>query len=550
MPIVLMTSFDSGAQIFNGPQTVVTSNNGRGSTGALNVNGVPGNYGYASWVYWTLPDPHHTVTIGAAVYVPSSGLYSNTWDTDRWPFFIFWNRNVGSYFAFGYANGYFGCHTSDRYLWSPSTYNSSGFYQSPIAVPRGQWFYLEATVQRGSNSLTFRVNEQSTTVSLGYNIDEYNNQGLPWQYVGFGGMPFADGSTMRYDDVVIQTGAPTLLGDVTIESVPPTANGSSSQLKGSDFDSVNNYLLVDDPTIDITDYVTGTGRDSYATFVPQHNAGTVMAVGAQVYGQATDTPSNKTIRADLTTHGQVYGDNATIVGDDFNRADGWLDGSATSIGARTWNRLTTGYYAGSAQGLHITSNMLESWQWNQEQGYVVECNEADGIVKLVVTGGGASSGVYGMITLLARYDPTTQTILRGEWNANTGTFSINEWHGTANPVQFQLATAGGTLAIGDTYSMEFTGGTVVLKRNGSVLCSTPNSLYATATQHGVAMRQVTNDFSHNYKIDNWAFTRPTSLFTPGTGLGSTGLFYPTNPYTGQRWTFAEIAAMETGVALA
>jgi len=58
----------------------------------------------------------------------------------------------------------------------------------------------------------------------------------------------------------------TWLGDVVVRTLTPNGNGTSSQLVGSDSDSVNNYLLVNEQPVSSTQYAgspTTGQRDSY-----------------------------------------------------------------------------------------------------------------------------------------------------------------------------------------------------------------------------------------------------------------------------------------------
>lgn len=71
------------------------------------------------------------------------------------------------------------------------------------------------------------------------------------------------------------------LGDVTVRTLIPNGNGTYSQLVGSDADSVNNYLLVDDLPYSGTDYVgsaTTGNKDTYAITDLPTGVSTVYAV--------------------------------------------------------------------------------------------------------------------------------------------------------------------------------------------------------------------------------------------------------------------------------
>lgn len=61
-----------------------------------------------------------------------------------------------------------------------------------------------------------------------------------------------------FDDIAIFTGAGDWPGDVRIYACHPNGNGNTSQGTGSDGDSTNNYLLVDERPFNTSDYVAIT----------------------------------------------------------------------------------------------------------------------------------------------------------------------------------------------------------------------------------------------------------------------------------------------------
>ena len=98
------------------------------------------------------------------------------------------------------------------------------------------------------------------------------------------------------------------LGDVRIESRLPDGDGASSQLLGSDGNSVNNSLLVDEPTAPNgdTDYVeslTLGNKDTYTFQDLVSTSGSIYGVGIYPYAKKTDAGSRsiKTISRLSTT---------------------------------------------------------------------------------------------------------------------------------------------------------------------------------------------------------------------------------------------------------
>jgi hypothetical protein len=101
---------------------------------------------------------------------------------------------------------------------------------------------------------------------------------------------------MRIDDVYVTNGAGAVntgfLGDIAVETLFPDGNGSSSQWVGSDGNSVDNYLLVEEPTPSTTDYVQSNvagNRDLYASSSLVRAAGTIYGVQTTAYAQSSDS---------------------------------------------------------------------------------------------------------------------------------------------------------------------------------------------------------------------------------------------------------------------
>lgn len=98
------------------------------------------------------------------------------------------------------------------------------------------------------------------------------------------------GESLTWDDLYVcsstdsgVSGAPNndFLGDVTVQSLHPNGNGNSSMMVGSDGNSVDNYLLVDETAPnDDTDYVQGLNVDDKDTY----NYGSLTATAGSVYG--------------------------------------------------------------------------------------------------------------------------------------------------------------------------------------------------------------------------------------------------------------------------
>lgn len=111
------------------------------------------------------------------------------------------------------------------------------------------------------------------------------------------GKDVANNFNADYDDFYVcddQGAGPTnaFLGDIRVEALFPNGNGNSSVLVGSDGNSVDNYLLVDETQAnDDTDYVQGStvgNKDTYAYTNPSSTSGSVYAVQPLPLARKTD----------------------------------------------------------------------------------------------------------------------------------------------------------------------------------------------------------------------------------------------------------------------
>ena len=103
----------------------------------------------------------------------------------------------------------------------------------------------------------------------------------------------------------------TFLGDVAVRTLSPTGNGASTQLVGSDGNSVDNYLLNDELPFSSTDYAgsaTIGQKDTYA--MANLPAGVTTVYGIQLNGlmaksDATLAQARYVLRSGGTDYGGV-----------------------------------------------------------------------------------------------------------------------------------------------------------------------------------------------------------------------------------------------------
>lgn len=108
--------------------------------------------------------------------------------------------------------------------------------------------------------------------------------------------------TVDYEDLYVCDGTGStnndFLGDVRVEATFPNGNGNSSQLVGSDGNSTDNYLLVDEAAPATADYVessTPGDKDTYAFGNLTATSGTVYGVQILPYAAKTDAGSRSIV---------------------------------------------------------------------------------------------------------------------------------------------------------------------------------------------------------------------------------------------------------------
>jgi hypothetical protein len=123
-------------------------------------------------------------------------------------------------------------------------------------------------------------------------------------------MPDNNGATScGFDDMYITTGATGYLGDIKIYPLRPTGNGNSSQLTGSDGNSTDNYLLVDELSPSATDYnghATVANKDTYVLTDLASTSVTVHGTRTSAYAAKSDAGA-KSGRIVTRTNSTDYG---------------------------------------------------------------------------------------------------------------------------------------------------------------------------------------------------------------------------------------------------
>jgi len=158
------------------------------------------------------------------------------------------------------------------------------------------WYYLEVKVTISDTVGVAAVKINGVSELNGTSLDTRNAGNATADTVrinGTGGSSVAE--TTDFDDLYICDAQGStnndFLGDVRVEALFPNGNGNSSQLVGSDGNSTDNYLLVDETTPATADYVESSTvgqKDTYAFTNPTSTSGTVYAVQLLPYAAKTD----------------------------------------------------------------------------------------------------------------------------------------------------------------------------------------------------------------------------------------------------------------------
>lgn len=150
----------------------------------------------------------------------------------------------------------------------------------------GQFYYIEAkfVVNNTTGSVELRINGSTVISNTGLDTQNTANAFANQFLIG----STQDSFTMpTYDDLYCCDGTGSapgndFLGDIRVQYRSPNGNGNSSVLLGSDGNSTDNYLLVDEaPVNDDTDYVgsaTPGDKDTYTYQDLSSASGTVYGV--------------------------------------------------------------------------------------------------------------------------------------------------------------------------------------------------------------------------------------------------------------------------------
>lgn len=149
-------------------------------------------------------------------------------------------------------------------------------------ISQNIWTYVEVKVVISDTvgEVTIKLDGTTTVLNL-TNQDTRNGVTGVINQLSFG--MTASGGDVYLDDLYICDTTGTLnndfLGDVKVTTLYPNGNGNYSQWAGSDGNSVDNYLLVDEADANTSDYIQSSTVNQKDTFTYQD-----VGVGATIKG--------------------------------------------------------------------------------------------------------------------------------------------------------------------------------------------------------------------------------------------------------------------------
>lgn len=167
----------------------------------------------------------------------------------------------------------------------------------PAMLSDNVWYYIEMKAKIHDSTGTAEVRLNTSSVQLtGTGLDTRNGGAAAADRILLSSAISSLAIASYFDDFYACDDQGSVnndfLGDITIQSVFPNGNGNSSMLVGSDGNSTDNYLLVDEnPANGDTDYVssaTVNDKDTYAMGAITPTAGTIYAIKTKLVVRKDD----------------------------------------------------------------------------------------------------------------------------------------------------------------------------------------------------------------------------------------------------------------------
>jgi hypothetical protein len=197
-----------------------------------------------------------------------------------------------------------------RYYTSGARYSLLGTSEGNV-LPLGDWNYVEVKfhVANSGGYIIVKVNGVEVLNLTGVDT-QYSNAALSAVYLGSCGR-YNTARTVWFDDIYIcdtlGSANNDFLGDCKVQLLAPSGNGNYSDFVGSDDDSADNYLHVDDAESpdDDTSYVESATSADQDTYAHENTADcdTVHGVGVKVLAKKTEggSPDLKALARSGTT---------------------------------------------------------------------------------------------------------------------------------------------------------------------------------------------------------------------------------------------------------
>lgn len=171
---------------------------------------------------------------------------------------------------------------------------------STLAAATMHYIDFKATINDTTGSYSLRLNGAVATSGTG--VDTKQTANATANQIQVGAQQNRSQGNCDVDDLVICDGTGSanndFLGDVRVDCYLPSGNGNSSMLVGSDSNSTDNYLLVDEASQNgDTDYVqsaTPNDKDTYAFADMSHTPSSIFGVQINMVAKKDDS-GNRTI---------------------------------------------------------------------------------------------------------------------------------------------------------------------------------------------------------------------------------------------------------------
>lgn len=177
-----------------------------------------------------------------------------------------------------------------------ATRNGTTLATSSNSLSAGAFYSIEAkvTIDDSAGAVEVRVNGSSTGWINVSSQDTRNGANASANLIKLNGIGVINAD---FDDFYLNDGAGSVnndfLGDVRVDCYMPSGNGNSSQLVGSDNNSTDNYLLVDETSQNgDTDYVqssTVNNKDTYAFTDMSHTPASIFGTQLNMVTKKDDS---------------------------------------------------------------------------------------------------------------------------------------------------------------------------------------------------------------------------------------------------------------------